>query len=73
MMTGHEIGAALGVAVLSVVAGSASGAAGGVDALASGYGDGFLAAAAIAGVLVVVTLAALPAGRIVGAARAAMH
>jgi EmrB/QacA subfamily drug resistance transporter len=68
MMTAHEIGAALGVAVLSAVA-----AANGGALSAAGYGDGFLAAALIAVLLGAVTTVAVPAMRPSGAARLAMH
>jgi EmrB/QacA subfamily drug resistance transporter len=67
MTTAHELGAALGVAVLSAVALSASGG------FAVGYGAGFLAAAAIAAVLALVALVALPSVRPAPGTRVAMH
>lgn len=69
MTTAHELGAALGVAVLSAVA---AGALADGDP-AAGYGDGFLAAGLIAAALAVVSLLALPAVRPAPGARAAMH
>lgn len=54
LTTSHEIGAALGVAVLSAVAASAG------PSIAAGYQDGFVVATVIAVVLVVVSLATLP-------------
>jgi hypothetical protein len=60
--TGHEIGGSLGVAVLATVATGSLAAAGpgSAAALASGIGDAFLVAAAIAGVASVLALAILP-------------
>jgi EmrB/QacA subfamily drug resistance transporter len=72
LMTGHEIGAALGVAVLSAVAstaGSLSNAAGVVD----GFPCGFLAAAAIAAVLALFAYLRMPATRAEGAAMHMHH
>ena len=57
MMTAHEIGAAVGVAVLSAVA-----AADPID-FAVGYGDGFLVAAGTAAALAVGARFALPVVR----------
>ena len=73
LMTSHEIGAALGVAVLSAVA--VAGASGSLHAgIAGGYQDGFLAATIIAAALALIALLALPAVRPEeGSARAAMH
>jgi hypothetical protein len=62
--TGHEIGGALGVAALTTIATGAidtAGATSARDALASGLGDAFLAAAAIAGAGLFVALLLLPA------------
>ncbi len=59
MMTGHEIGAALGVAALTAAAGELTTAAGLVD----GYGRAFLLAAGVLAALVVLTAAAVPGGR----------
>jgi EmrB/QacA subfamily drug resistance transporter len=58
--TGHEVGGAFGVAALTTIATSGLGAATGAGALASGLGDGFLAAAGIAGAGLVLALALLP-------------
>ena len=51
MMTGHEVGAALGVAVLTTVAGDITTRAG----LVAGYGDAFVAVAVLLLVLLVPT------------------
>jgi EmrB/QacA subfamily drug resistance transporter len=59
MMTGHEIGAALGVAVLTAVAGDVASRAGLVD----GYGDAFVAAAGLLAALFLLTLLAVPGGK----------
>ncbi|MGK5114973.1 MULTISPECIES: MFS transporter [unclassified Geodermatophilus] len=59
MMTGHEIGAALGVAALTAVAGDLATSAGFVD----GYGRAFAVTAGVLGALVVLTLLAVPGGR----------
>jgi EmrB/QacA subfamily drug resistance transporter len=66
MTTGHELGAAIGVAVVSAVATAAS-------AFPTGYGDGFLAIAAAAGLSAVVVVTALPSIRPTGEARLAAH
>jgi MFS family permease len=66
MTTGHEVGAAIGVATFSALATAAS-------TFPVGYGDGFLAFAAVAAVLAAVVLAALPSIRPAGEARLAMH
>ena len=69
LSTAHEIGAALGVAVLAAVA-----AIGDVSAnLASGYEDGFLAAAGIALALAVIAVVAVPSIKPEGAAQAMAH
>jgi EmrB/QacA subfamily drug resistance transporter len=68
MMTAHEVGAALGVAVLSAIA-----ANGPFADFAAGYGDGFVAAALIAAGLAVVALVAMPAVRPPAGARVAVH
>jgi fucose permease len=67
MTTAHELGAALGVAVLSAVALSGS------DGFAAGYGDGFLAAAAIAAVLGLVAFVAMPSVRPAPGTKVALH
>jgi EmrB/QacA subfamily drug resistance transporter len=72
LMTGHEVGAALGVAVLSAVASSAGSlatAAGVVNA----FPRGFLAAAAIAAALAVFAYLRMPAVRAEGAAMHMHH
>jgi EmrB/QacA subfamily drug resistance transporter len=53
LMTGHELGAALGVAAISAIATAAS-------TFVAGYADGFAAVAAGAGALAIVTLVATP-------------
>jgi hypothetical protein len=58
MMTGHEIGAALGVAGLTAIAGNLATHAGLVD----GYGRAFLATGAVLAVPFVLTLLAVPGG-----------
>jgi EmrB/QacA subfamily drug resistance transporter len=72
LMTGHEIGAALGVAVLSAVAtaaGSLTDTAGVVD----GFTAAFLAAAVLSAVVGVVAYLRMPAARLDGAAAMHMH
>jgi EmrB/QacA subfamily drug resistance transporter len=72
LMTGHEVGAALGVAVLSAVAtaaGSLIDAAGVVD----GFTAGFMAVAALAVAFSVVAYLRMPATRVDGAAAINMH
>jgi hypothetical protein len=59
MMTGHEIGAALGVAALTAIAGELATHAG----LVAGYGRAFTATAGVLAALFVLTLFAVPAGR----------
>ncbi|MGY1833119.1 MFS transporter [Geodermatophilus sp. SYSU D01180] len=67
MMTGHEIGAALGVAGLTAVAGDLATSAGLID----GYGRAFTATAGVLAALFVLTALAVPGGR--PAAGAAGH
>jgi hypothetical protein len=65
LMTGHEIDAALGVAVLSAVAstaGSLTTAAGAADA----YSRGFIGAAVMAAVVAVFAVIRMPATRVSG-------
>ena len=72
LMTGHEVGAALGVAVLSAVAtaaGSLTDAAGVVD----GFTAAFIAAAVLAVAFGVVAYLRMPAARMDGAAAMHMH
>ena len=66
MTTAHELGAALGVAVLSAVAT-------GAPDVAVGYGDGFTVAAVGAGALALVALLAVPVVRPAPGVRMAMH
>jgi hypothetical protein len=72
LMTGHEIGAALGVAVLAAVA-TAGGDLTTPTGAATGFSGGFLAAAGIAVGLAVVAFLAMPAQRATGQARLHMH
>ena len=70
MMTGHEIGAALGVAALTAVAGDLATTSGLVD----GYGRAFVATAAALAGLFLLTLLAVPGGKpAVAAGHAAGH
>ena len=72
LMTGHEVGAALGVAVLSAVAtsaGSLTTAAGAAD----GFSRGFLAAAGLAVVVAVIAFTRMPATRAEAGAGMHMH
>ena len=66
LMTGHEVGAALGVAVLSAVASTAGGLAT-ADGVVDGFPRGFLAAAAISVALAVFAYLRMPAARAEGA------
>jgi hypothetical protein len=59
MMTGHEIGAALGVAALTAVAGDLATTAGLID----GYGRAFAATAGVLAALFVLTLLAVPGAK----------
>lgn len=72
LMTGHEVGAALGVAVLSAVAATAGdlATAGGV---VPGVDRGFLAAAVIAAAFAVVAAARMPSTRAEAGAGMHMH
>jgi EmrB/QacA subfamily drug resistance transporter len=72
LMTGHEVGAALGVAVLSAVAtaaGSLTDPAGVVD----GFTAAFAAAAVLAAAFGVMAYLRMPAARMTGAAAMHMH
>ena len=73
LMTGHEIGAALGVAVLSAIAttaGELTDAAGAVDAVARGY----TAAAGLALTFAVIAFWRMPATRVdTAGAKVSMH
>ena len=66
MTTGHELGAALGVAVLASVALGGRG-------IATGYGHGFLVAAGAAAVLALVAARTLPAVRPEAGAAVGLH
>ena len=72
LMTGHEIGAALGVAVLAAVA-TAAGDLTTPAGAAAGFSGGFLAAAGIAAGLAVVAYLTMPAVPGTGMARMHMH
>jgi len=72
LMTGHEIGAALGVAVLAAVA-AAAGELTTATGAAFGFSSGFVAAAAIAGGLAVFAFLVMPARRTTGQAHLHMH
>lgn len=72
MTTAHELGAALGVAVLAAVA--TSGIAEHTPAaLAAGYADGFTVAAAVAGLLAVAAAVVVPSVRPAPGTSARMH
>jgi EmrB/QacA subfamily drug resistance transporter len=66
LMTGHEVGAALGVAVLSAVA-STAGSLATVEGAADAFSRGFVSAAVIAGVVAVYAVARMPRARVTGA------
>jgi MFS family permease len=68
MTTGHELGAAFGVSLVSAVA-LGSGSSGFV----SGYGQGAVAGAILAAALALIALVAVPKFRPVSAAQAAIH
>jgi EmrB/QacA subfamily drug resistance transporter len=72
MATSHELGAALGVAVLSAIA-TTAGDPTTITGVSAGYEDGFIAAAAIAAFLVAVAALAVPAIRPAAGARASLH
>jgi EmrB/QacA subfamily drug resistance transporter len=72
LMTGHEVGAALGVAVLSAVAtgaGSLTSRAG----VAAGFSSGFVAAAVLAVLVAIVAQLRMPAARITPGAGMHLH
>jgi hypothetical protein len=69
MQTSHEIGAAVGVALMSTIAVTS-----GTGAItAAGYADGFLASALLAAALALIAIARVPAGRPVATAGASLH
>jgi EmrB/QacA subfamily drug resistance transporter len=71
--TGHEIGAALGVAVFSAVAvGTGSGALAGLGS-PSGYGDGLTVAGLVAAGMAALAAATVPSIRPASAAHVSMH
>ncbi|HEX8082136.1 MAG TPA: MFS transporter [Jatrophihabitans sp.] len=72
LMTGHEVGAALGVAVISAVA-STAGSLTSVTGVIEGFPRGFLAAAGIAAVMAVFAYLRMPAVRAEGAAMHMHH
>ncbi|GAB3083453.1 MFS transporter [Pedococcus soli] len=72
LMTGHEVGAALGVAVLSAVASTAGSLTSATGAVV-GFDRGFLAATGIALVLAVFTYLRMPARRVESGAGMHMH
>ncbi len=67
LMTGHEVGAALGVAVLSAVA-STAGSLTSATGAAEAFSRGFVGAAGIAAVFAVFALVRMPATRATGGA-----
>jgi hypothetical protein len=72
LMTGHEVGAALGVAVLSAMA-ATSGTLTTAEGVVNGFPRGFLAAAAIAAALAVFAYLRMPTERAEGAAMHMHH
>ena len=72
LMTGHEVGAALGVAVLSAIA-STAGSLASATGVVDGFDRGFLAAAGVAAVLAVIAYLRMPATRIEGGGGMPMH
>ncbi len=72
LMTGHEVGAALGVAVLSAVA-TAAGSLTDAAGVVKGFSTAFLAAAVLAAAFGVVAYLRMPAARMDGAAALHMH
>jgi EmrB/QacA subfamily drug resistance transporter len=71
MTTAHELGGAFGVSILSAAA--LGGGTAGMAALADSYGQGALAGAVIAGVLVVIAGVSIPTFRPVSADHASVH
>jgi hypothetical protein len=72
LMTGHEVGAALGVAVLSAVA-STAGSLASATGVIDGFGRGFLAAAGIAITLAVLAYLRMPSTKVESGAGMHMH
>jgi EmrB/QacA subfamily drug resistance transporter len=73
MITGHEIGGALGVGVLSAITTAVMGVATTAATFPAGYRASLLTAAIFAGALAVVALLTLPAVRPSGASQVRMH
>ena len=72
LMTGHEVGAALGVAVLSAVANSA-GSLASATGVVHGFPRGFLAAAGIAAAMAAFAFLRMPATKVEAGAGGHMH
>jgi EmrB/QacA subfamily drug resistance transporter len=72
MTTAHELGAALGVAILAAVA-TSGGRGATVAGIADGYGDAFLVAAGVAAFVALATSLAMPSVRPAPGAAHAMH
>jgi hypothetical protein len=72
LMTGHEVGAALGVAVLSAVATSA-GSLTSPAGVVVGFSRGFVAAAVVAVLVAVTALLKMPSARATSDAHVHMH
>jgi predicted MFS family arabinose efflux permease len=68
MTTGHELGAALGAAIISSIAFTQ-----GAGGFVTGYGHGAVASAIIAGALALVSLITIPAVRVVSGPALAIH
>jgi MFS family permease len=61
--TAHELGAALGVAVASTIAGASVDGSAATSVVVAGFGDAFLAGAILAGLAAVAATRLLPSGR----------
>lgn len=72
LMTGHEVGAALGVAVLSAIAATA-GSLVDAEGTAAAFSRGFVAAAVIALAFAAIAFLRMPANRVEAAAGGGMH
>jgi hypothetical protein len=72
LMTGHEVGAALGVAVLSAVA-STAGSLASASGVVAGFDRGFLAAAGIAVIVAVFAYLRMPSQRVESGAGMHVH
>jgi EmrB/QacA subfamily drug resistance transporter len=73
LATAHELGAALGVAVFTAIAAVATGGTVTGAGFTAGYHRAFTVAAAVAGVLAVITVMAVPTVRPAPGARAGIH